>query len=123
MGPKMKTNADEDTLEERIAKLERLKAEAVAKEDYELAASLKKQIELLKGGGQPAKPIEPEPEEEDEDFPLHDACREEDLSKVRDLLKQNPAAASTCDCTEEGWGPLHIAAAAKCFTQPLCMLL
>merc|ERR1712086_1020981 len=120
--PKMKTNADEDTLEERIAKLERLKAEAVAKEDYELAASLKKQIERLKGGGQPVKPVEPEPEEEeDEDFPLHDACREEDLSKVRALLKQNPAAASTCDSTEEGWGPLHIAAMQA--SPALCELL
>ena len=53
------TNADEDALEERIAKLERLKAEAVAKEDYELAASLKKQIERLKAGGQPVEPVEP----------------------------------------------------------------
>jgi len=50
--------AAEDTLEEHIAKLERLKAEAVAKEDYELAASPKKQIERLEAGGQPVKPVE-----------------------------------------------------------------
>ena len=49
--------ADEDTPEEHIAKLERLKAEAVAKEDYELAASLK-QIERREAGGQPVKPVE-----------------------------------------------------------------
>ena len=51
-------SSDDDT-QERIAKLERLKAEAVAKEDYELAASLKKQIERLKAGGQPVEPVEP----------------------------------------------------------------
>ena len=37
-------------------KLERLKMEAVSAEDYELAASLKKQIAALKTGAQQTKP-------------------------------------------------------------------
>ena len=46
------------SLEDRIAELERVKAAAVGNEDHEPAASLTKQIEFLKAGGQPTKPFE-----------------------------------------------------------------